>query len=384
MTFSVRLTHVNDRVGLIVMASFFCVITIAVVCARFYARRLSRTGLGADDWLALAALITILALNGIFIGGTVRGAITGHSPVVNNWPVSTELEHLAQKFKYAFQTVEKIPFGLIKLSILFLWRRLFKPSNTFVRICWIMIGVTAAWSIAFFFATIFRCGTKIEKNWAPIGTFFEQCSNPLEIIATFAATDILTDFIIMFMPIPLIWNLQMPFRRKVGITGIFMLGLFTISAGIARMYLYLVSDYDKKDNPDFIADFTLFILWSEIEANVAMIVCCLPTLAPVISKSNHTLASYLGPTRPGRWIYLPSSMGASKFSDVEMESPVAPKTTYSPPKRVSENEIIPWKGDPGVIAKASYDSTEAPPNRHKGILARTEISRSTEARSPDV
>ncbi|KAJ5729940.1 uncharacterized protein N7483_004448 [Penicillium malachiteum] len=127
-------------------------------------------------------------------------------------------------------------------------------------------------------------------------------------LTVFTVTDIATDVVIMIMPIAVIWRLQLPLEKKVGLLGIFMLGLLyvsfshtaqvsilhvivkltsffsTIGAGIARMYIYLVTSYDKKDNPDFIAGFTLFILWSAIELNVAMIVCCMPVCGPVIAK----------------------------------------------------------------------------------------------------
>jgi hypothetical protein len=59
------------------------------------------------------------------------------------------------------------------------------------------------------------------------------------------------------------------------------------------MYAYLTTSYDKEDNPDFIADFTLFITWSEIEVNVGMIVCCMPVLAPVVRRFAGSLAEYL-------------------------------------------------------------------------------------------
>ncbi|KAJ5972733.1 uncharacterized protein N7479_002651 [Penicillium vulpinum] len=76
----------------------------------------------------------------------------------------------------------------------------------------------------------------------------------------------------------------MSVKRKIGVTSVFMVGIFTIGAGVARTYIYLVTSYDKNDNLDFIADFTLFILWSEIEVNVAMIVCCMPVFGPVLGR----------------------------------------------------------------------------------------------------
>lgn len=167
----------------------------------------------------------VMALNGIFLAGTIQGAITGHSPIVDNWPVTTELEHLAQKYKYGFQITEKITFGLIKLSILLLWIRLFGRVRSFSTLCWIMIGVITAWSIAFFFATVFQCGTRWSLNWAPILISLTQCSKVLDVLTVFTATDVLTDFIIMLMPVPIIWKLQMPLRKKIGVISIFMVGL---------------------------------------------------------------------------------------------------------------------------------------------------------------
>ena len=41
-------------------------------------------------------------------------------------------------------------------------------------------------------------------------------------------------------------------------------------------------------------DFTIFLLWSLIELNVAMICACLPTLRPMASKIPHSLRSTEG------------------------------------------------------------------------------------------
>ncbi|KAL8721382.1 MAG: hypothetical protein Q9225_001929 [Loekoesia sp. 1 TL-2023] len=179
------------------------------------------------------------------VTGCVQRVITGHSPVVNDWPVSTEKEHLAEKYKYGFQTTEKIAFGLIKLSFLFLWRRIFGHVRIFNTISWVMIAVVSAWSLTFFLATVFQCGVKWNLNWAPITAFLTQCSNTLNMLTVFTTTDIITDLLIIAMPIPMIWSLQMSIRRKVAVSGMFLVGIFAISAGIARMVAYLVTSYGK-------------------------------------------------------------------------------------------------------------------------------------------
>lgn len=44
-------------------------------------------------------------------------------------------------------------------------------------------------------------------------------------LTVFTATDMATDFIIMFMPTPIIWKLHMQIQKKFGLTSIFMVGL---------------------------------------------------------------------------------------------------------------------------------------------------------------
>lgn len=135
------------------------------------------------------------------------------------------MEHLAEKYKYAFQITEKIAFGLIKVSILLLWKRMISPIRSFQMSCIIMICVVIAWSIAFLFATIFQCGLHWDWNWAPITLFLTHCTNTLNMLTVFTVTDIVTDFVIIAMPVPIIWRLQLPTAKKLGLTGLFMLGL---------------------------------------------------------------------------------------------------------------------------------------------------------------
>lgn len=49
---------------------------------------------------------------------------------------------------------------------------------------------------------------------------------------------------------------------------------------------------DRESKPDFIGDFTLFILSilkPEIEANVAVLVCCTPAFGPIIARSDEDI-----------------------------------------------------------------------------------------------
>ncbi|KAI0814412.1 hypothetical protein GGR55DRAFT_631731 [Xylaria sp. FL0064] len=371
----------NDRNGIIAMTVLFTILITTAVVLRFYARHMTRAGYGWDDWTALVALFFTLALNGIFLGATIEGAITGHSPVVDGWPVTIPLEIVAQKYKYAFQTTEKIVFGLIKVSILLLWIRLFGSSKRLRILCWVLIGLTTTWTFAFFFTTLFQCGTRWSMNWSPIGVFLSQCIESLNVLTVFAATDILSDLIIISIPLPLIWRLHLPIRKKIALNSVFLIGFFTIGAGIARIYMYLVTSYDMVSNPDFIADFTLCILWSEIEANVAMLVCCLPTLSPVIGKFSKSIRSSLRTTPLGKWLPLdPPTQKKSHSTNEDLELSIASKLRRKQPSRLSSDEQMLWHEGPGMVTTAGYSNTNEVPSNGHGILARTDISTTFEAR----
>lgn len=153
------------------------------------------------------------------------------------------------QYKYGFQTTEKLAFGFIKLSILFLWRRVFGHVRSFNMASWAMIGIVTAWSLTFFFATIFQCGLHWSRNWAPIEIFLTQCSNTLDMLSVFTTTDIVTDLLIIAMPIPMvgkvfknretrpdiyqIWSLQLSTHRKLAISAMFLVGFLYVFESIS-------------------------------------------------------------------------------------------------------------------------------------------------------
>jgi hypothetical protein len=143
--------------------------------------------------------------------------------------------------------------------------------------------------------------------------------------------------------------------------------------------MYLVTSYDKEHNPDFIADFTLCILWSEIEANVAMMVCCMPTLGPVLGKLRRKLVPLVPSPRIRRWVLLSSQRQDSKFSKNDMESSIAATSNTTHPANNPSRHIAPWPEPPRTVTAASYSDTEQS-DHSRGIFTRTEISRTIEGK----
>ncbi|KAI1737123.1 hypothetical protein F4680DRAFT_451216 [Xylaria scruposa] len=374
-----KLSPVSDRTGVIVMTVIFTIIIIISFILRIKARKITKAGLQVDDWVAFVALIFTLGLNSIFLAATIQGVVTGHSVVVNKLPVTNDLEILTQKYKYAYQTTEKIVFGLIKLAILLLWRRLFGKARPFTKafniLCYVMIFIVTAWTVAFFFETVFQCGTNWSLNWAPIFVFLTQCTASLDVLTVYGVTDILTDLIIIAMPIPLIWSLQMDKRKKLAVTAIFALGFFTTGAGAARLYFYLATSYQMADNPDFIADVTLTLLWSTIEANIAMTVCSLPILGPIFARARDYVVTLSRRSGLTRWVDITNERSDGKkdyqLSDMSRaEHGIVGTSSVNDTPRW-QNEA--WQDGSGTFASAGYFRAKENLDHGSGILARTEI-----------
>lgn len=117
-----------------------------------------------------------------------------------------------------------LAFGVIKLSVIFLYRRLF-VGRLFNRYSLALCTLIALWSLSFFFATAFQCGTHIAYWWTSQATIKRFCVDTNALNLGFSISDVITDLMVLAIPLPIIWKLQMSTPQKLGLTSIFLLGL---------------------------------------------------------------------------------------------------------------------------------------------------------------
>ena len=122
-----------------------------------------------------------------------------------------------------FTTSACVPIVITKCSILFFYRRIFR-GTAFSIVNWTTLGLVVAWMIAFFFAILFSCtpiGKSLENYPHPV----VKCIDQDTLFYVGAGSDIAIDFIILFIPWPFIWKLQMSTKNKIAVTSIFFLGI---------------------------------------------------------------------------------------------------------------------------------------------------------------
>ena len=107
-----------------------------------------------------------------------------------------------------------------KFSALLLFNRIFGLMKHFTTILWVIAFIISANNIAEIFLSIFQC-TPVHRAWDIFAK--GTCVNILLAACIPGSINVLTDFAIVILPIPMVWNLQMERSRKVQLVGIFLL-----------------------------------------------------------------------------------------------------------------------------------------------------------------
>jgi hypothetical protein len=117
---------------------------------------------------------------------------------------------------------------MVKMSIMFFYLRVF--VNPGLRMATkIVMGVVLLWSCANIIQVFLICRPfRSTYDITVTGT----CGNRQGSFIAIGAFNVVTDFIILLLPVPTVWKLHMPTSAKVALTGVFSVGLLYVSGPI--------------------------------------------------------------------------------------------------------------------------------------------------------
>lgn len=120
---------------------------------------------------------------------------------------------------------------MIKCAILLEWTSIFAPQGKrdyFAWACYAACGAIASLSVIIFIMDLVNC-TPFEANWNPlIPGAFCRFSIPEFGLAS-SVTDLTLDIIPLILAQKVIWGLRMSWRRKLGISAIFFVGIMYVT-----------------------------------------------------------------------------------------------------------------------------------------------------------
>jgi hypothetical protein len=107
----------------------------------------------------------------------------------------------------------------VKFSVIFLYRRIF-PGR--LKISTIVIGgVVLAWTLVATLVAIFQC-VPVRSMWDV--HIHGRCINTSVFLTVMGCLNVVTDALLLALPIPILWKLQMSRTHKMQLMAIFLTG----------------------------------------------------------------------------------------------------------------------------------------------------------------
>ncbi|KAF3172517.1 hypothetical protein TWF225_005183 [Orbilia oligospora] len=261
-------------------------VSVAFVLVRLYSRQFVTKKIRPEDWAMIPAIIVSVLLGGCFALGSDERVGKG---TLHQWDLTYNEFKGYLQWLWGCELLYPIALFLVRNSLLIFYWSLVPSRSSAVRAHLIFRNAV----IVFFFVNlacvsvslgtiIFQC--KPIAYWNdPIGA---EC---IDRSASFIAGGILiiiTDVMTLLLPVPIIWKLKLPVRSRLGVIGIFSLGLFACIASINR--IILASEVTNSTNGD--VTYTNAIngsgTWSLLEVNIGIIASCVPAIKALFVNSS--------------------------------------------------------------------------------------------------
>lgn len=259
----------------------FPILAILAVAGRFWARHLKHLSIEADDWTILIALVFCIGSGILGLVGGIYGDLGVSQPLgPNGFALPSPKLLVFKKVIYSSTIILVGSLTFSKLSILLFYRRIF-PKRSFNILVWTMFGMNAFWGVAYTFVYIFQCVPVEQVFTTSIGEPGRRCWSQAA-NQSFAISSIVLDVVILIMPMPSIWELQMPVRQKLVVTGIFLLGTVVVAIGIVKcVAFFTIIDIIEK-NHDTTHDEAPLFYYTIPESCLCVVSACLPTFRPLV------------------------------------------------------------------------------------------------------
>lgn len=103
-----------------------------------------------------------------------------------------------------------LALGAVKASFLFFYKRIFgvNKNGGVTVLLNIMIAIVAAWTTAFFLATLFECRLNFWASWGTVRDLTTHCFDSLTLVLILCVTDLVLDIVIISIPVPVVSDFE--------------------------------------------------------------------------------------------------------------------------------------------------------------------------------
>ncbi|TVY17219.1 Satratoxin biosynthesis SC1 cluster protein 4 [Lachnellula arida] len=189
----------------------------------------------------------------------------------------------------------------VKLSILLQYMRIFVPRREGNTAMFVLIHIVLWADLAFYtvdtLLEIFSCNPR-ALNWNKL-IDHGSCFNIEVLIISAGAINVVSDCVMLFLPMFSIWRLQLSTKKKAQISAVFACGLLACVSSVIRL-AYSILLFKTEDRT---YAFIPTGLWSVAEVSIGFICSCLPVVPKFFQVMSERLTTNKSSTTPSRSYY---------------------------------------------------------------------------------
>ncbi|KAA6415518.1 MAG: hypothetical protein FRX48_00233 [Lasallia pustulata] len=264
--------HERDAINGVIACTVLCV---SFLLMRLWTKAFVTRQLWWDDYTCVIALLFVAGYN----GGAIMQTTNGEGRHL--WDIQLGIWH--EKWSTGFQvwnavgySLYMVAMGTIKLSILLLYLKLLAPGMKLRFAVYGILAFVALYTIGLELAVLFACHPiiKLYHYYTPGRCDVDLVAHAL----TQGSLNIVSDLLIIIVPIPMVWSMQMSKQHKIGVVALFGTGLVVTALSMYRLHtlVRLNSSLDVTINQ---WETTIISL---IEINLTLIASCMPSFKPFI------------------------------------------------------------------------------------------------------
>ncbi|KAH6657324.1 hypothetical protein BKA67DRAFT_643344 [Truncatella angustata] len=142
-------------------------------------------------------------------------------------------------------------------ATLCLFNRGFSPFKTYQTTVWVTLFICVGSSMDLFLSLLFAC-KPLSASWDPTLAQTSECLDRGAIYVATAGIGVLTDVLMLALPILIVISLEIPLRQKIILVGLFAVGSATLITFIVRLVILLQS-FAKQDQAYALTKGTLWM-----------------------------------------------------------------------------------------------------------------------------
>ncbi|KEQ68250.1 hypothetical protein M436DRAFT_32454, partial [Aureobasidium namibiae CBS 147.97] len=266
------------------VVAVLAILATFAVAFRIVVKKRKRDQLQGDDWFILIALLGEYGTSACTLTSNYFGA--GR----RIWATDTPSLRKMSIALFIYPWIYVVATVCLKLSFLWTYMRIFSPGTirSTIRCRTLFDRCLVACALASFLYA-FSVWLPMTVACRPLSYFWDQYTGArggkcMDYLSMWIITGICSaalDLVILLLPIPRVWSLQMSWTRKLGVMGILALGTFAVIAVIIRL-VYMSRMIRETDIMWALGPAQI---WTSLEPSSGIVSACLITTFHPILRS---------------------------------------------------------------------------------------------------